>query len=163
MTVVAAALTSEALRRAFATFPSGVVAVTAEVDGKPVGLAASSFTSVSLDPPLVSVSIARSSTTWPVLRTAARIGVSVLAHHHADICRQLAGPAEARFDGLALRRGPTGAVLLDDAAGAFDCTVEQEIRAGDHIIVLLRLHALHESATAPLVFHGSRFVALPAR
>jgi flavin reductase (DIM6/NTAB) family NADH-FMN oxidoreductase RutF len=162
MTALAAVLTPEALRRAFATFPSGVVAVTAEVDGKPVGLAASSFTSVSLDPPLVSVSVARSSATWPMLRTAARIGVSVLAEHHADVCRQLAGPAAARFDGLALRRGPTGAVLLNDAAGAFDCTVEQEIQAGDHIIVLLRLHALHASAIAPLVFHSSRFVALPA-
>jgi flavin reductase (DIM6/NTAB) family NADH-FMN oxidoreductase RutF len=66
-------LNRDALRQAFAAFPSGVVAVAAEVAGRPVGLAASSFTSVSLDPPLVSVSIACSSTTWPVLRKAARI------------------------------------------------------------------------------------------
>jgi flavin reductase (DIM6/NTAB) family NADH-FMN oxidoreductase RutF len=163
MTAVASALTPDALRRAFAAFPSGVVAVTAEVEGEPVGLAASSFTSVSLDPPLISVSIARSSTTWPVLRAAARIGVSVLAHHHADTCRQLAGPSATRFDGLALRREATGALLLDDAAGAFDCAIEQEIEAGDHVIVLLRLHALQVSTTAPLVFHGSRLVPLPVR
>src|SRR5947207_1176858 len=156
MTATTAALSADALRRAFATFPSGVVAVAAEVAGRPVGLAASSFTSVSLDPPLASVSIARSSETWPVLRTARRLGVSVLAHDHADICRQLAGPAGSRFDGLALRLGTSAALLVEDAAGAFECSIEQEIRAGDPLILLLRLHAVRESTTAPLVFHGSR-------
>ena len=67
------------LREAFGIFPSGVVAVAAEVDGKPVGLAASSFTSVSLDPPLVSFSIANTSKTWPDLRRAPHLGVSILA------------------------------------------------------------------------------------
>jgi flavin reductase (DIM6/NTAB) family NADH-FMN oxidoreductase RutF len=161
--MTAALLNRDALRQAFAAFPSGVVAVAAEVAGRPVGLAASSFTSVSLDPPLVSVSIACSSTTWPVLRKAARIGVSVLAHHHADTCRQLAGPAATRFDGLAVARGSTTALLLDDAAGAFECSIAQEIQAGDHVIVLLRLHAAHQSPTAPLLFHGSRLVPLPCR
>ena len=70
------------LRQAFGIFPSGVVAVAAEVDGRLVGLAASSFTSVSLDPPLVSFSIANTSKTWPDLRRASHLGVTVLAHHH---------------------------------------------------------------------------------
>jgi flavin reductase (DIM6/NTAB) family NADH-FMN oxidoreductase RutF len=84
-------LTAGALRRAFAMFPSGVTAVCATVEGRPVGLAASSFTSVSLDPPLVSVCIAHTSSTWPLLRAAGRVGVSVLAEGHASIARQLAG------------------------------------------------------------------------
>lgn len=163
MTAAPTALTPDTLRRAFAAFPSGVVAVAAEVGGHPVGLAASSFTSISLDPPLVSVSIASSSATWPVLRTAPRIGVSVLAHHHADTCRQLAGPAATRFDGLALHVGMAPpALLLADAAGAFECSIELEIQAGDHVIVLLRLHAAHQSPTAPLLFHGSRLFPLPS-
>ncbi len=146
------------LRRAFAAFPSGVVAVAAQVDGVPVGLAASSFTSVSLEPALVSFSIARTSTTWPVLRRAGHIGLSVLASHHHDACRRLAGPTGQRFEGLALRETPEGAVLLEDAVVAFDCTIDREIEAGDHLIVLLALEAVeHPRDAAPLVFHQSRF------
>jgi len=73
-----------------------VVAVAALIDGSPVGLAASSFTSVSLDPPLVSISIANTSKTWPPLRCAARLGVTVLAAHRAELAHRLAGPPDAR-------------------------------------------------------------------
>lgn len=71
-----------ALRRAFGSFPTGVVALAAEVADRPLGLAAGSFTSVSLDPPLVSISLAAGSRTWPTLRAASRLGVTVLADHH---------------------------------------------------------------------------------
>ena len=98
------------LREAFGVHPSGVVAVAARVDGRPVGLAASSFTSVSLDPPLVSFSIANSSKTWPDLRRADHLGVSVLAHHHGQVCRQLAGPVEDRFTDVPHTVGDRGAV-----------------------------------------------------
>jgi flavin reductase (DIM6/NTAB) family NADH-FMN oxidoreductase RutF len=146
------------LRRAFGAFPSGVVAVGAHVDGQPVGLAASSFTSVSLEPALVSFSVANTSSTWPLLRRADRLGLSVLADHHDTVCRQLAGPAQHRFDGLALRHTEDGAVLLGDAVATFDCTIHREIRAGDHTIVLLRLHAVDDPGLAsPLVFHRSGF------
>ena len=69
-------LDAKRLREAFGVFPSGVVAVAAEVDGELVGLAASSFTSVSLEPPLVSFSIANTSKTWPTLRRAERLGLT---------------------------------------------------------------------------------------
>lgn len=83
------------LRTAFGIFPTGVVAVAAEVEGQLTGLAASSFTSVSLAPPLVSVSIANTSRTWPRLRRAASLGVTVLADHHRGAARQLAGRSRA--------------------------------------------------------------------
>ena len=89
------------LRAAFGVFPSGVVAVAAEVDGQLTGLAASSFTSVSLEPPLVSFSVANTSKTWPDLRRAAHLGLTVLADHHGEVCRRLAGPVEHRFDDVA--------------------------------------------------------------
>src|SRR3982751_2763849 len=82
------------LRKAFGIFPSGVVAVAAQVDGVLVGLAASSFTSVSLDPPLVSFSIANTSKTWPDLRRAKHLGVTILADRHATVARQLAGAVD---------------------------------------------------------------------
>jgi flavin reductase (DIM6/NTAB) family NADH-FMN oxidoreductase RutF len=148
-----------ALRKAFSAFPSGVVAVAADVDGVPVGMAASSFTSVSLSPPLVSFCIAKESSTWPVLRRAARLGVSVLADHHDRVCRQLAGPPAHRFEQLALHTTDAGAVLLEDAVVAFEASIYNEIPAGDHTLVLLRVHAVGQGddAGSPLVFHRSTF------
>ncbi|HWS39248.1 MAG TPA: flavin reductase family protein [Actinoplanes sp.] len=148
------------LRQAFGDFPSGVVAVAAIVDGIPVGLAASSFTSVSLDPPLVSVSIANTSKTWPDLRRADHLGVTVLAAHHGPVCRRLAGPVEHRFDGVPLLVSRSGAVTVDDGLARFDCTIYREVEAGDHTIVLLELHAVAngtDAAAGPLVFHRSGF------
>lgn len=152
------------LREAFGIFPSGVVAVAAEVEGQPVGLAASSFTSVSLEPALVQFSVANSSKTWPALRQAPRLGVTILAAHHGEVCRQLAGPVvERRFDGIAISATEEGAVTLDDGLARFDCSIYQEVEAGDHTLVLLQLHAVeHADTSLPLVFHRSAFGRLSA-
>ncbi|MCW2784578.1 MAG: ntaB [Marmoricola sp.] len=146
------------LRQAFGIFPTGVVAVAAEVDGELVGLAASSFTSVSLDPPLVSFSIARESKTWPDLRRSPHVGVTVLADHQHAACRQLAGVPEHRFDGVPVRVSGDGAVTLDEGLARFDCTIHSEVEAGDHVVVFLELHAVDQTDTSsPLVFHRSAF------
>jgi len=152
------------LREAFGIFPTGVVAVAAEVDGQLLGLAASSFTSVSLDPPLVSVSLAVTSKTWPDLRRAGHLGVTILAEHHNVVCRQLAGPVEHRFDAITHAVTDHGAVTLADGLAQFDCTIYREVEAGDHILILLRLHAVQHvdaaSSWTPLVFHRSSFGTL---
>lgn len=146
------------LREAFGVFPTGVVAVAAEVDGHYVGLAASSFTSVSLDPPLVSFSIANTSKTWADLRRSPRLGVTILADHHGAAARQLAGEVAHRFDGLDTIVGDGGAVTLADGIAQFDTGIYREVEAGDHTIVLLELHAVrHVSEPSPLVFHRSGF------
>ena len=151
-------LDPERLREAFGIFPSGVVAVAARVGGTSIGLAASSFTSVSLDPPLVSFSVANTSKTWPTLRTSAHLGVTILADHQDVVCRQLAGPVEDRFTGLSVTATDDGALTLDDGLARFDCTIHDEVVAGDHTIVILRLHAVERADTAqPLVFHRSGF------
>jgi flavin reductase (DIM6/NTAB) family NADH-FMN oxidoreductase RutF len=145
------------LRRAFGIFPTGVVAVAAQVGGQLVGLAASSFTSVSLEPPLVLLSIANTSKTWPQLRRAAHLGVTVLADHHRVAARQLAGPVEGRFGGLEVALTEDGAVTLADGLAQFDTTIYREVEAGDHSIVLLRLHAVaHAGDSQPLVFQPPR-------
>jgi flavin reductase (DIM6/NTAB) family NADH-FMN oxidoreductase RutF len=151
-------LTAEVLRRAFAMFPSGVTAVCASVEGRPVGLAASSFTSVSLDPALVSVCIAHTSSTCPSLRAVGRVGVSVLAEGHASIARQLAGKAGDRFTGVDWAEGPDHSVFIHGAALWLDCSVSREVPAGDHDIVLLEIRAVtpHPDRN-PIVFHGSHF------
>ena len=155
---LAQALDQTRLRRVFGSFPSGVTAVAAVVDDQPVGLAASSFTSVSLDPPLVSVCIAHTSTTWPLLRRAARLGVSVLSAEQEGVGRRLSERRVDRFAALSWRTTADGAVLLDGASAWLECGVEDQIRAGDHDILLLRVHDLDaEAGVAPLVFHASRF------
>jgi flavin reductase (DIM6/NTAB) family NADH-FMN oxidoreductase RutF len=156
-----AVLDPERLRRVMSAFPTGVTAVAAIIDDRAVGLAASSFTSVSLEPPLVSVCVAHSSTTWPVLRGAKRLGVSVLAAGQEAAGRQLAASNLDRFAGLGWRRTSWGAVLLDGAAAWLDCSVEAQHRAGDHDIVVLRVHDLDaDHDVRPLVFHASRFRTL---
>jgi flavin reductase (DIM6/NTAB) family NADH-FMN oxidoreductase RutF len=151
---------SQRLRAAFAQFPSGVVALAAQVRGRPAGMVASAFSvGVSLDPPLVSVSIQHSSSTWPGLREADRIGVSVLAADQGLLCRQLAGRGD-RFRDVGVEQDGD-AVLIDGAALSMVCTVEAEYPAGDHSLVLLRvLRHERREAVEPLVFHDSTFRAL---
>jgi flavin reductase (DIM6/NTAB) family NADH-FMN oxidoreductase RutF len=149
---------SRALRRVFGAFPTGVTALAALVDGVPAGMAANSFTSVSLDPPLVSVCVAAASQTWPILRRAGRLGVSVLSHKQEEASRSLAARGTDRFAGLSWNATGDGAVLLAAASAWLECSVEREIRAGDHEIVLLRVHRLGaDPRIAPLVFHGGRY------
>jgi flavin reductase (DIM6/NTAB) family NADH-FMN oxidoreductase RutF len=146
------------LRKVFGAHPTGVAAVAALVGDELVGIAASSFTSVSLAPPLVSICIAHTSTTWPTLRHAVRLGVSILSADQERAGRQLASRQEERFADLAWRTTEDGAVLLDGAAGWFETSIENEIRAGDHDIVLLRVHDLDaDHGISPLIFHASQF------
>ena len=94
---------------------------------------------MSLEPPLVSFSVANTSKTWPDLRRAAHLGLTILADHHGEVCRRLAGPVEHRFDDVAVTASGDGAVTLDEGLARFDCTVYREVEAGDHTIVILQL------------------------
>jgi flavin reductase (DIM6/NTAB) family NADH-FMN oxidoreductase RutF len=147
------------LRRVFGCFPSGVAAVCAlDSDGTPTGMAVSSFTSVSLDPPLVSVCVQNTSTTWPLLQRATRLGVSVLASGQDSVARALAAKGVDRFADVSWAATPEGAVLVHGAAAWLDCQIEAEHPAGDHALVVLRVRGLvGDPAHPPLVFHASRF------
>lgn len=161
--IEALAADPQALRQAYGCFPSGVTAVCAQIDGVPVGMAASSFTSVSMDPPLVSVCVQDSSTTWPKLRDRPRLGLSVLAEGHGAACLSLSSKHGDRFAGVAWEATADDAVFVHGSTVWLDCSVECEVPAGDHAIALLRIHGLRaEPDTAPLVFHGSRFRTLAA-
>jgi len=150
--------TGEQLRRAFGCFPSGVAAICARVDRVPIGMAASSFTSVSVDPPLVSVCIKHTSTTWPLLRGRARLGLSVLAEGHDEACRQLASKEGDRFADIEWDTGPHESVFIRGSSAWMEVSVFEEVQAGDHAIALLEVHGLDTSEhTLPLIFHGSKF------
>ena len=147
------------LRRSFSAFPSGVTVIAGlSPDGTPLGLVASSFTSVSLQPALVSMCIAHTSGTWPLLTTLPSLGVSVLAAGQEWVARQVSSRRPDRFEGVAWRATGDGAVVLEEASGWMEVSVEQQIRAGDHDIVVLAVHELNaDPEMQPLVFHGSRF------
>jgi len=146
------------LRRVLGAFPTGVTAVAALVGQAPLGIAANSFTSVSLVPPIVSVCVGHSSTTWPRIRDAGRLGISILGAHQEDACRQLSGRAADRFATLRWRASDGGAVFVEGASAWLECSVDSVVTAGDHDVVLLRVHELDaDPEVAPLVFHASRF------
>jgi len=146
------------LRRAFGCFPSGVTAVCGMVDDAPVGMAASSFTSVSLAPPLVSVCFQASSTTWQRLRARPRLGISVLAQGQDNICMSLAQKTTDRFADVAWERTSGGAVFVRGATAWLECSLYSEVPAGDHAVAVLEIHGLQANPeAAPLVFHGSQF------
>lgn len=146
------------LRKAFGCFPSGVTAFCGLLDGAAEGMAASSFTSVSLDPPLVSVCVANTSTTWPKLAGLARLGLSVLAGDHAPIARALASKTGNRFDGVDWTATESGAVFVHGATLWLECAPFNRVEAGDHEIVVLQIVALamYPDVT-PMVFHRSNF------
>ena len=149
------------LRRVFSAFPTGVTAVAAVIHGRPVGLAANSFTSVSLDPVLVSVCADLKSTTWPLLRTSSHVGISVLAAHHQEACLRLSSKTADRFAELEFRSTPDGALFVEGASAWLDCSIKDVFPAGDHDIILFQVHDLADDpSAAPLVFHSSGFRAL---
>lgn len=151
-------ITPAALRAAFGHHPSGVIAIAAEVAGTRVGLAASTFVPVSLDPPLVSFCVQNTSQTWPMLAELPSLGISVLGEQHQGAVRTLAAKTGDRFAGLETVSTDAGAVFVRDTCLWLETVVEQAVAAGDHTIVILRVRdvTVHPDV-APIVFHRSAF------
>lgn len=149
-------------RRVLGNLPTGVVVIAARTRDGLVGMAANSITSVSLEPRLISICAARTSTTWPRIRGAGRFCVSILADHHEQASRQFAASGVDRFAGLQWHDRP-GGPALDDAVAWLDCEVYAEYAAGDHTIVLARVKDLGaaEDGRALVFFRGryGRFVS----
>jgi flavin reductase (DIM6/NTAB) family NADH-FMN oxidoreductase RutF len=151
-------LTPSSLREAFGHFPSGVIAIAAEVDGVREGLAASTFVPVSLEPPLVSFCVQNTSTTWPKLKRMRALGISVLGEAHDEAARSLAAKTGDRFAGLETVSNSSGAVFIKGTSVWLESAIEQLIPAGDHTIVVLRVSDVQVDAdVAPIVFHRSVF------
>lgn len=151
-------LSPTSLREAFGHFPTGVIAIAAELDGVRVGLAASTFVPVSLDPPLVSFCVQNNSETWPKLKDLPALGISVLGEAHDAAARTLAAKTGDRFAGLDTHSRDSGAVFVHGTSVWLESSVEQLVPAGDHTIVVLRVNELtvHDDV-APIVFHRSTF------
>jgi flavin reductase (DIM6/NTAB) family NADH-FMN oxidoreductase RutF len=156
-------LSPTSLREAFGHFPAGVIAIAAEVDGALVGLAASTFVPVSLEPPLVSFCVQNTSETWPKLKDLPYLGISVLGESHDEAARTLAAKTGDRFAGLTTVSRKSGAVFVEGTSVWLESAIEQLIPAGDHTIVILRVSDITvHSDVPPIVFHRSTFRRLGA-
>jgi 3-hydroxy-9,10-secoandrosta-1,3,5(10)-triene-9,17-dione monooxygenase reductase component len=160
----AAAPDPRSFRDALGRFATGVAFVTAAPDGQPAGLIINSLASVSLEPPLVSFCPSRTSLTWPRMRRARRFAVNVLGRQHEPFVARATPPGADRFAGLAWTRGRGGAPLLTDALASLECEIVAEHPAGDHSIVVGRVHDLRiPPADEPLISFAGALRALKQR
>jgi flavin reductase (DIM6/NTAB) family NADH-FMN oxidoreductase RutF len=149
--------TPDRMREVLGTFATGVVVVTALAD-EPLGFTCQSFVSQSLDPPLISFSAARSSTTWPQIRAVGRFCVNVLAHDQHEVSELFAQSGADRFGAVSWRSSPLGAPILDGVSAWIDGEVAAELAAGDHTIVLGAVRALDmDPSRYPLIYYRSRY------
>jgi flavin reductase (DIM6/NTAB) family NADH-FMN oxidoreductase RutF/DNA-binding IclR family transcriptional regulator len=141
-------------RQVLGQYPTGVCVITAEPDeATPAGMAVGSFTSVSLDPPLVAFFPDRSSTSWPKIRAANRFCVNILSADQEHICRRFASKMENKFEGLDHRSSDGGPPIIGGVVAWMDCDLYSVQEAGDHFIVLGLVRELQiESASLPLLF-----------
>ncbi len=146
-------------RRVLGHFAAGVTVVTARDADGPTGFACQSFASLSLDPPLVSFMVARTSTTWPRIARAGVFCVNILGADKGALCRGFAVSGSDKFAGVAYGDAPaTGSPLLDSVPAWIDCRIHAVHTGGDHLIVVGRVEALGaEEEGEPLLFHRGAF------
>ncbi|MSO37365.1 MAG: flavin reductase [Acidimicrobiia bacterium] len=144
-------------REVLGHFATGITVITAMDGDEPVGMAVNAFTSVSLDPPLVLFCAASASTTWPRIQQAGHFTVNVLDEHQEHLSRLFASKDVDRFGALEWRVSNHGPILADVHAW-IDCTIEAEYVAGDHDVVIGRVHELGLTADAgPLLFYRGQY------
>jgi 3-hydroxy-9,10-secoandrosta-1,3,5(10)-triene-9,17-dione monooxygenase reductase component len=150
-------------REVLGHLPTGVTVVTGIDGGKPIGMSCNSFTSVSLEPPLVAFGASRESITWPRIRETGRFAVNVLAHAQEELGRRFAVRGIDRFAGVPWHPSPQGNPLLDGAVAWIDCRLYAEHEAGDHTLILAEVVELdvHEP-TSPLVFFRGAYGSFQA-
>jgi|SRR5680860_1138010 len=135
-------------------FATGVTIITAMDGDEPIGVSANSFTSVSLDPPLVLFCAAKASTTWPRIEAAGKFTVNILNEHQEDVCRVFATKGADRFSRIGWRTSSNGQPILHDSLAYIDCEMQEQHDAGDHIIVVGRVQELGVlSEEGPLLFY----------
>lgn len=146
------------LRRALGSFGTGVTVVsTLALGARPVGVTANSFSSVSLDPPIVLWSLNRRSPSLPAFDDCGRFVVNVLALDQVAVSRRFATSQSDKFDGVVHRRGLAGLPVLDGCAATFECRTEQRLEVGDHILFLGRVEAFDNPRGAGLLYCQGRY------
>lgn len=146
-------------RQVLGSYPTGVSVITAiDPSGEPVAMVVGTFTSVSLDPPLVGFLPALSSTSWPRIEAAGRFCVNVLASDQQQLCRQMAMSGSDKFADIAYRTSQHQLPILPDTIACIECTIHSITEAGDHVFVLGNVLAMEVFRDGdPMLFHRGRY------
>jgi flavin reductase (DIM6/NTAB) family NADH-FMN oxidoreductase RutF len=150
----------EGLRQAMRIYPQGVTVVTTNSDDGPTGMTVSSFTSVSLDPPLVLISIAKGSALYSIFRDARAYAINFLADDQKSVSDRFAGRTSARnrFDGIGFGRGVTGSPVIDGVRAVIECRPWQIFDGGDHSILVGEVvSAKVLNSKRPLVYYSQQY------
>jgi 3-hydroxy-9,10-secoandrosta-1,3,5(10)-triene-9,17-dione monooxygenase reductase component len=149
-----------ALKQAMRVFPQGVTVVTTAAEGGLRGLTVSSFTSVSLEPPLVLFSIAKNSALHDTLKTSKSFAVNFLADDQKSVSDRFAGRTKAkdRFEGISYTAGETGSPIIKGVRAAIECSLWKTIDGGDHTIIIGEVvSALNFGSKRPLVYYSQQY------
>jgi 3-hydroxy-9,10-secoandrosta-1,3,5(10)-triene-9,17-dione monooxygenase reductase component len=144
-------------REVLGHFATGITIVTALEEGVPVGFTCQSFAALSLDPPMVLLAPARSSTSWPRIAKAGAFCVNILEEHQEALCRAFAVPGGDKFDGVAWTPGITGSPVIEGALAVVECRLGQIFDGGDHELVIGHVEAMDIREGGPLLFYRSGF------
>ena len=146
-------------RQVLGSYPTGVCAITAvDGDGGPLGMVVGTFTSVSLDPPLVGFLPDKGSSSWPKIEKAGRFCVNVLGSDQQQVCRQLAAKGPDKFSGVDFEISDHNLPVIAGSIACIECTINSVSDAGDHLFVLgdvLRLATIRDDD--PMLFHRGRY------
>lgn len=148
-------------RQALGMFATGVTIVTARnANGSLVGLTANSFNSVSLSPPLILWSLAKSAGSMATFSAGSHYAINILSANQQRLAQQFASRTEDRFAGVEFVTGQTGAPLLEGAVAVFECFNRSQYEEGDHVIFVGEVERCsYASGASPLLFHGGKFYA----
>lgn len=151
-------------RAVLGNYPTGVCVITTMgCDGSPVGMVVGSFSSVSLDPPLVGFFPDKRSLSWPQIEAAGHFCVNVLASDQVSLCQQIAAPGD-KFKDVEYQVSDHGLPVLEGVVAAIECRVEQVIAAGDHWLVLGRVLGLEARREAePMLFFRGKYGSFASR
>jgi flavin reductase (DIM6/NTAB) family NADH-FMN oxidoreductase RutF len=146
-------------RKVLGAFPTGVTVVTAMDEDRPVGLVIGSFTSVSLDPPMVAFLPAKTSSSYPAIEAAGFFCVNVLAADQGNIAAAFASKGDNKFEGIDWEPGPhTKSPRIQGCCAWMDCAIDAVHEAGDHWIVVGRVHEMDVDRDAgPMLFHAGKY------
>lgn len=152
-------------REALGHYASGITVITSRIDGEPIGFTCQSFYSVSMSPPLVSFSVMSNSGSYPGIRQAGRFAVNILSGEQVAISNQFARRGTEKWQGVEWQESPLGNPLIAGSLHWLDCEIHAEHAAGDHLIVIGEVKALHRqqaAVTQPLLYFKGQYCNLAA-
>lgn len=152
---------SRSLRNALGSFATGITVITAvDENGEPQGMTANSFSSVSLEPPLVSWCVGRESRLFDLFQTTDHFAVNILTKAQQHASQLFAEPSDNKFEQVSWHGGIKGLPLLDDSPCQFQCEIEHRYAGGDHTILIGRVLAFSSEPMTPLIFHDGQYKSL---